>query len=137
MDSRDEGGPCASFYGKLRCHDPASLGARAPLLPRALRARRRTCCGAGLAGQAVHIVVPFSTTGFLAVAVPRAVPDDMKRKLNALINEAIFSPDINKRLVEEFALTPRRLDLAQCAEEDRAERAKWAEYVRIARIEPQ
>ncbi|TXL79458.1 tripartite tricarboxylate transporter substrate binding protein [Vineibacter terrae] len=79
----------------------------------------------------------FSTTGFLAVAVPRAVPDDIKQRLNALINEAIFAPEIHKRLVEEFALTPRRLDLAQCAEVDRAERVKWAEYVRIARIQPQ
>ncbi|TWS94702.1 tripartite tricarboxylate transporter substrate binding protein [Reyranella sp. CPCC 100927] len=79
----------------------------------------------------------FSTTGFLAIAVPRAVPDDIKQTLNGLINEAILSPAINKRLVEEFALTPRKLDLAQCAEQDRAERAKWAEYVKIARIEPQ
>ena len=45
--------------------------------------------------------------------------------------------EINKRLVEEFALTPRRLDLAQCAQQDREERAKWADYVRIAKIEPQ
>jgi hypothetical protein len=29
------------------------------------------------------------------------------------------------------------LGLAQCATQDREERAKWAEYVKIARIEPQ
>ncbi len=79
----------------------------------------------------------FVSTGMLAVAVPQAVPPDIKQRLNALVIEAVFSPDIYKRLVEEFALTPLRLDLAQCAEQDRSERAKWAEYVKIAKIEPQ
>ena len=79
----------------------------------------------------------FTSTGFLAVAVPKAVPGAIKQRLNELIVEAVFSPAIHKRLVEEFALTPRKLDLAQCAEEDRLERAKWARYVKIARIEPQ
>jgi tripartite-type tricarboxylate transporter receptor subunit TctC len=79
----------------------------------------------------------FVSTGFLAVAVARAVPQDIKEKLNMLVNEAVSSPDISRRLVDEFALTPLKLDLAQCAEQDRSERAKWADYVRIARIEPQ
>jgi tripartite-type tricarboxylate transporter receptor subunit TctC len=79
----------------------------------------------------------FVSTGFLAIAVPKAVPDEVKQRLNTLINEATSSLAINKRLVEEFALTPRTLDLAQCAQQDREERAKWADYVRIARIEPQ
>jgi tripartite-type tricarboxylate transporter receptor subunit TctC len=79
----------------------------------------------------------FVSTGFLAIAVPKAVPDEIKQRLNVLINEAVFSPDINKRLTEEFALSPLRLDLAQCAQQDRDERAKWADYVKIAKIEPQ
>ncbi|CAN5540331.1 tripartite tricarboxylate transporter substrate binding protein [soil metagenome] len=79
----------------------------------------------------------FVSTGFLAIAVPKAVPDSVKQRLNVLINDAIFSDGINKRLTDEFALTPRKLDLAQCAEQDREERAKWAEYVKIAKIEPQ
>jgi tripartite-type tricarboxylate transporter receptor subunit TctC len=79
----------------------------------------------------------FEMRGFLAVAVPKAVPDEIKRRLNELVNEAILAPAINKRLVEEFALNPRRLDLAQCAEYDRGERERWAKYVKIAKIEPQ
>ena len=67
----------------------------------------------------------------------RRCPTTIKQRLNALINEAIFSDGINKRLTDEFALTPRKLDLAQCAEQDRDERAKWADYVKIAKIEPQ
>jgi hypothetical protein len=49
----------------------------------------------------------------------------------------ITSPDIQNRLVNEFALTARPLTLEQCAAQDREERAKWAEYVKIAKIEPQ
>ncbi|WP_428668791.1 Bug family tripartite tricarboxylate transporter substrate binding protein [Reyranella sp.] len=79
----------------------------------------------------------FVSTGFLAIAVPKAVPEDIKQRLNTLINEAILSEGINKRLTDEFALTPRKLDLAQCAEQDREERTKWADYVKIAKIEPQ
>ena len=79
----------------------------------------------------------FVSTGMLAMAVPKTVPEDIKKKLNAMIVEAVFSPEINKRLVDEFSLTPLRYDLAQCAEQDREERAKWADYVRIAKIEQQ
>lgn len=79
----------------------------------------------------------FTTTGFLAIAVPKATPRPVQERLNALINEALSSPDIKNRLANEFALTSRPLTLEQCAQQDRDERAKWAEYVRIAKIEPQ
>jgi tripartite-type tricarboxylate transporter receptor subunit TctC len=79
----------------------------------------------------------LTTTGFLAVAVPKATPRPVQEKLNVLINEAISSPDIHKRLTDEFALNSRPLTLEQCAAQDRDERAKWAEYVKIAGIEPQ
>ena len=79
----------------------------------------------------------FTTTGFLAVAVAKATARPIQEKLNTLINEAITSPDIANRLANEFALNSRPLTLDQCAAQDREERAKWAEYVRIARIEPQ
>jgi len=79
----------------------------------------------------------FTTTGFLAIAVPKATPLPIQQRLNALINEALSSPDIKNRLANEFALTSRPLTLEQCAQQDRDERAKWAEYVKIAKIEPQ
>jgi tripartite-type tricarboxylate transporter receptor subunit TctC len=79
----------------------------------------------------------FTSTGFLAIAVPKATPKPVQERLNTLINEAITSPEIAKRLAEEFALNSRALTLEQCAQQDRDERAKWAEYVKIARIEPQ
>ncbi len=79
----------------------------------------------------------FTTSGFLAIAVPKATPLPIQQRLNTLINEAITEPGNNKRLTTEFALTARPLTLEQCAAQDREERAKWGEYVKIARIEPQ
>ena len=79
----------------------------------------------------------FTSTGFLAIAVPKATPLPIQEKLNTLINEAISNPTIKDRLINEFALTAQPLTLAQCAAQDREERAKWAEYVKIAKIEPQ
>jgi tripartite-type tricarboxylate transporter receptor subunit TctC len=79
----------------------------------------------------------FTSTGFLAIAVPKAAPRPIEEKLNALINEAISSPTIHDRLINEFALDAKPLSLEQCAAQDREERAKWAEYVKIARIEAQ
>jgi tripartite-type tricarboxylate transporter receptor subunit TctC len=79
----------------------------------------------------------FELRGFLAVAVPKAVPDAIKSRINELVNEAILSPAINKRLVEEFNLVPRRMDLVQCAAYDRGERERWAKYIKIAKIDPQ
>ena len=77
------------------------------------------------------------TSGFLAIAVPKATPLPIQQRLNTLINEAITAPENNKRLTEEFALTAKPLTLEQCAQQDRDERAKWADYVKIAKIEPQ
>ena len=79
----------------------------------------------------------FVTSGFLAIAVPKATPLPVQQRLNTLINEALVSPEIKERLANEFALRSRPLSLEQCAEQDRDERAKWGEYVKIAKIEPQ
>ena len=78
----------------------------------------------------------FTSTGFLAVAVPKATPLPIQEKLNALINEAITSPDIQNRLVNEFALDrpaahpramrragPRRARQVGRVREDRQDRA--------------
>lgn len=79
----------------------------------------------------------FTSTGFLVIAVPKATPLPIQQRLNTLINEAITAPDNNKRLIDEFALTAKPFTLEECAAEDREQRAKWADYVKIAKIEPQ
>ena len=53
--------------------------------------------------------------GFLRSPVPKRRRCRSRKKLNALINEAITSPDIQNRLVNEFALNARPLTLEQCA----------------------
>src|ERR1044072_3933334 len=68
--------------------------------------------------------------------LPTPTPLPIQEKLNTLINGAITSPDIQNRLVNEFALTAKPLTLEQCAAQDRDERAKWAQDAKIARIEP-
>src|SRR5262249_42943976 len=79
----------------------------------------------------------FTSTGFLAVAVPKATPRPVQKNPTALITAATPPPNITARLVNEFPPTAKPLTLEQCAAQDRDERAKWADYVRIARIEPQ
>jgi tripartite-type tricarboxylate transporter receptor subunit TctC len=79
----------------------------------------------------------FAMSGFLAVAVPKATPRPIQEKLNRLVNEAITSPAIHARLVNEFGLAAKPLTLEACAAYDREERARWAEHVKIAKIERQ
>ena len=64
----------------------------------------------------------FTSTGFLAIAVPKATPRPIQERLNALINAAITSPAAAVR-----SPSRRPLTLEQCAAQDREERAKWAE----------
>jgi len=78
----------------------------------------------------------FNTSGMLALAVPAGTPPAVAQRLNDLINEAILSPAIAPKL-DDFGLRVRRHTLAEADERGRVERAKWAEYIRIARIEPQ
>ena len=72
-------------------------------------------------------------TGAAAVAIARAmrcIAVWAERAL-AIIRELGNRAD-ESRLVNEFALDAKPLTLGQCAAQDREERAKWAEYVKIA-----
>ena len=65
--------------------------------------------------------------------MPKSLPRGNRRRLDTLINEAIFSAEHQQALDRRVRPRPRNLDLAQCAEQDRDERAKWAENVKIAK----
>ena len=78
----------------------------------------------------------YTTSGFLGIAVPAGTPAATLQALNDLINEAITSDPVKSKL-EGFGFTPQRMSLAQLAAFDREERAKWRNYVAIARIVPQ
>ena len=74
--------------------------------------------------------------GFLGIAVPAATPLAVQQQLNAWINEAVTTDPIKARL-EGFAFTPASVGLAELAAFEREERAKWKQYVDIAKIEVQ
>lgn len=74
--------------------------------------------------------------GFLGIAVPAATPLAGQQQLNAWINEAVTTDPIKARL-EGFAFAPTAVTLEQLAAFEREERAKWKQYVEIAKIEVQ
>jgi hypothetical protein len=60
----------------------------------------------------------------------------VQQQLNGWINEAVTTDPIKARL-EGFAFTPASVGLAELAAFEREERAKWKQYVDIAKIEVQ
>jgi len=78
----------------------------------------------------------FQLTGFLGMAVPSATPREIVEQLNGLINQALASPEVRRRM-DEFGLSYDITELAACEEEVRAERARWTEYTRVAGIQPE
>src|SRR5262245_27223433 len=78
----------------------------------------------------------FELTGFLGMAVPSATPRDIVEQLNGLINGALTSPEVRRRM-DEFGLSWDVTDLAACEAEVRAERERWTEYTRVAGIQPE
>lgn len=78
----------------------------------------------------------FELTGFLGMAVPSATPRDVVARLNGLIAEALTAPEVRRRM-DEFGLSYDVTSLADCEAEVRAERERWAEYTRVAGIQPE
>ncbi len=78
----------------------------------------------------------FEVTGYLGIAVRTGTPQEIARRLNQLVNDGIFSPEMNKRLAE-FGTVPERLTLEQAAAVQKIQAEKWIAYVKIAKIEPQ
>jgi tripartite-type tricarboxylate transporter receptor subunit TctC len=78
----------------------------------------------------------FELSGFLGMAVPSATPREISEQLNGLINEALTVPEVRRRM-DEFGLSYDAMDLAACDEAVAAERRRWAEYTRVAGIQPE
>jgi tripartite-type tricarboxylate transporter receptor subunit TctC len=78
----------------------------------------------------------FQLTGFLGMAVPSATPREVVVQLNGLIAQALTAPEVRRRM-DEFGLAYDITSLADCEAEVRAERERWAEYTRIAGIQPE
>lgn len=78
----------------------------------------------------------FEVTGLLGIAVRAETPEADKLEINKHCNEAIQAEPMKSKLAD-FGFTVDPLDLPACIAYARSERAKWAEYVALAKIEPQ
>jgi tripartite-type tricarboxylate transporter receptor subunit TctC len=79
----------------------------------------------------------YELSGFLGMSMVAGTAPEICQRLNQLINQASFHPPIQRRLEDEFGFTPQRMNLEEVAAHVRNARDRWAEYVRIAGIEPQ
>jgi len=73
---------------------------------------------------------------FRFVVVPKGVPEDRKKWLEAALNAALADPDIAREYAELGATVDRTLDSAQkvAAEVDRRAEAERAYFVKTGRI---
>lgn len=71
--------------------------------------------------------------GFLGIAVPAATPVPIQQQINDWMNEAVTTDPIKSRL-EGFAFTPTKMSLDDLRKFEQEERAKWKEYVTIAKL---
>jgi tripartite-type tricarboxylate transporter receptor subunit TctC len=78
----------------------------------------------------------FEVSGFLGIAVRAETPEANKVEINRRVNAAIVAEPMKGRL-ESFGFAVEPLDLAACIAYARAQREKWANYVKAAQIEPQ
>ena len=78
----------------------------------------------------------FEVLGFLGIAVASATPEPVKQALNKVCNDAITVEPMRSRL-RSFGSTTAAMNLQECADFGRSERASWRRYVAAAKIEPQ
>jgi len=80
----------------------------------------------------------FEVVAFLSFTVRKEVPVEIQRKLAGWVMEALHKPEVHKRLIE-IGITPppRDWDIARADAFVKRERALWARYIKLAKIEPQ
>lgn len=80
----------------------------------------------------------FEAIAFLSFTVRKEVPAEIQRKLAAWVMEALYKPEVHKRLIE-IGITPppRDWDVAKADAFVKRERDLWTRYIKLAKIEPQ
>ncbi|WP_419899140.1 Bug family tripartite tricarboxylate transporter substrate binding protein [Roseomonas sp. USHLN139] len=78
----------------------------------------------------------FAMEGWMGLAAPAATPPALLARANAAMAEAVAAPEV-RNAFEEQGLTPRSLGLDAARDFLAADTARWREWVRIARIEPE
>lgn len=80
-----------------------------------------------------YVIIAFS-----CFSVRKETPDDIKKKLNRLIMDAIYEPAVLERVKQlGFIPPPQDWDIAKCDAFVAKEREDWTRYIKIAKIEPQ
>jgi tripartite-type tricarboxylate transporter receptor subunit TctC len=80
----------------------------------------------------------FEVVAFLSFTVRKEVPEEIQRKLNGWVMEILHLPEVHKRLLE-IGITPPPpdWDISRSDAFVKRERAQWAKYIKLAKIEPQ
>lgn len=78
----------------------------------------------------------FEVQGWLGLAAPAGTPRAILERMNALAREAVQDPAIRGAL-ERQGMIPQSGGLAEHRDFVRADRQRWAEWVRLAKIAPQ
>lgn len=76
----------------------------------------------------------FEVISFLGLSAPAKLPDDLRTRLNAMVNACIADPRIGGKFAE-LGLARQPRDLAAVDSFLATERARWTDYVRVAGIE--
>ncbi|MCX7367075.1 MAG: tripartite tricarboxylate transporter substrate binding protein [Alphaproteobacteria bacterium] len=80
----------------------------------------------------------FEAIAFLSFSVRKEVPVEIQRKLAGWVMEALYKPEVYKRLLQ-IGITPppRDWDIAKSDAFVKRERELWTRYIKLAKIEPQ
>jgi tripartite-type tricarboxylate transporter receptor subunit TctC len=78
----------------------------------------------------------FDMTPWIGIVVPAGTPQPIIAKLAAW-HRQINSTDETKKMLLQFGMDPLEGDAAAFSARLKSDTAKWAEYVRLAKIEPQ
>ncbi len=80
----------------------------------------------------------YAIIAYSCFSVRKETPDDIKRKLNRLIMDAIYEPSVMERVRQlGFNPVPREWGIDQCDAFVVREREDWTKYIKLAKIEPQ
>ena len=80
----------------------------------------------------------FEAIAFLSFTVRKEVPVEIQRKLAGWVMEALYKPEVHKRLLQ-IGITPppHDWDIARSDAFVKRERELWTRYIKLAKIEPQ
>ena len=77
----------------------------------------------------------FEIQSWIGIAAPVDTPTPIVEKMNALLRAALADPGVRTSL-EKLGMTVHPMSVQELTDFAAADRKRWAEWVRIAKIEP-